>query len=207
MSIRPRNPRGYTLVELLIGASLGAALMITVLATYVSLARNFTRALGVNSSENPPLEAQTRLTLRYFAQDASMASGFLSSPAPSASAVTFVIPTATGSKQVAYAYNATSKSLTRTVTENSTTTSRIIHTNLLSCLLRYYDSADQPYNDATGTGYANFAHYVPYAKKVSLELSTQAGKSTNGTLTQIYRAASPRVLLRNTGLLVDQPDA
>lgn len=62
--------RGFTLVEMLIGLSLSLMVMAAILSSYVFLARNFTRSLGVTYavsnqttlSQLPPLEAQLRTT-------------------------------------------------------------------------------------------------------------------------------------------------
>jgi hypothetical protein len=68
---------------MLIGLSLSLMVMAAILASYVFLARNFTRSLGVTYAVNnqttlsqlPPLEAQLRTTLAYFTQDVRMATG------------------------------------------------------------------------------------------------------------------------------------
>ena len=162
--------------------------MTAVLTTYITLGRNFTRLLGISSSIQPTLESQARRTLAYFTQDVRMASGI--SGTPSASSLTLSLPTGTGSTTVAYIYDSTAQTLTRTPAGG---TAQTLHSTLLSFTFNYYDSSGNPY-----TSYTN---YLPGIKQLSFTLTSQAGNSTIGTLTQIYRTDSPRLLLRNKALL------
>ena len=58
------------------------------------------------------------------------------------------------------------------------------------------------YYDTSGNPYTAFVNYLPGIKQVSLTITLQAGNSTNGTLTPAYKTDSPRLLLRNKGLLL-----
>jgi hypothetical protein len=184
------HPRtaGFTLVELLVGMSLALMVMTAVLTTYVTLGRNFTRLLGISSSNQPTLESQARRTLAYFTQDVRMASGI--SGTPSATSLTLTLPTSTGTTTVTYAYDSTAQTLTRTPASGSALT---LHSGLLGFTFNYYDSSGNPY-----TSYTN---YLPGIKQLSFTLTSQAGSSVNGTLTQVYETDSPRLLLRNKALL------
>ena len=192
---RPRA--GFTLVELLIGVSLSLMVMAAVLSSYVFLARNFTRSLGVvftTTSGNftqvnrPSLETQGRQTLAYFSQDVRLASGIAGTP--SAAALTLTIPTATGSTTVAYSYDAVNQTLTRTW---SGMTGQVLHYNVLGCTFSYFDISGNPY-----TTYVN---YLGGIKQLSVALTAQGGSARNQTLTQVYSSESPRLLLRNRSLL------
>jgi len=194
---RHRSRHGFTLVELLIGVSLSLMVMAAVLSSYVFLARNFTRSLGVvfTTTSNsitlvnrPSLETQGRQTLAYFSQDVRMASGIVGSP--SDAALTLTIPTATGSTTVAYSYDAVNQTLTRTW---SGMTGQVIHYNVLGCTFGYFDMSGRPY-----TTYVN---YLGGIKQLSVALTAQGGSARNQTLTQVYRSESPRLLLRNRRLL------
>jgi len=198
--VRPTKHRpraGFTLVELLIGVSLSLMVMAAVLSSYVFLARNFTRSLGVvftTTSGNftqvnrPSLETQGRQTLAYFSQDVRLASGIAGTP--SAAALTLTIPTATGSTTVAYSYDAVNQTLTRTW---SGMTGQVLHYNVLGCTFSYFDISGNPY-----TTYVN---YLGGIKQLSVALTAQGGSARNQTLTQVYRSESPRLLLRNRSLL------
>jgi hypothetical protein len=172
----------------LIGASLALLVMTAVLTTYVTLGRNFTRSLGISSANQPDLASQARRTLVYFTQDVRMASGI--SGTPSASSVILTLPTGSGTTTISYTYNSAAGTLTRTPASGS---ALVLHSSLLTCVFSYYDSSGNPY-----TTYVN---YLPGIKQLSLSLTSQAGSSTIGTLTQVYRTDSTRVLLRNKPLL------
>ena len=171
--------------------------MAAVLSSYVFLARNFTRSLGVvftTTSGNftqvnrPSLETQGRQTLAYFSQDVRLASGIAGTP--SAAALTLTIPTATGSTTVAYSYDAVNQTLTRTW---SGMTGQVLHYNVLGCTFSYFDMSGRPY-----TTYVN---YLGGIKQLSVALTAQGGSARNQTLTQVYSSESPRLLLRNRSLL------
>lgn len=219
----------FTLVETLIGMSLALMVMTAVLTTYVTLGRNFTRTLGLSSANQPNLESQSRRTLATFAQDVRMASGLdLTGTAPkvvpSNSGLTLIIPTGSGTKYVTYYYNGTAApaplstytipaySLARI--DLSTSTAQTLHTNLsittgtasspiitTEFYFRYFDSSGLPYDNGTSPYTATVTNYVPGIKQVSVSFASQAGSIVNGTLTQVYRTGSPRLLFRNKALL------
>ncbi len=183
---RAHRISGFTLVELIIGMSLSLMIMGALLSGYVFLARSFTRTLGVSSAAQPAMESQGRMTLALFTRDVTAALGIAN---PTASSVTLRLPTATGNTTVAYNYDATAQTLTRTAAGDTATT---LHINLLSFSFGYYDSYGRPY-----TSYVN---YLTGIGQVSLALTAQAGNAQNGTQTQIYRVTSPRLIMRNKQL-------
>jgi prepilin-type N-terminal cleavage/methylation domain-containing protein len=214
---------GFTLVELLVGVTLSAAVMAAVLSSYIFIGRNLTRI-----SNQQALEVDARRTLAYFNEDVRMAIGL--SGAPSVTSVTLEIPTATNSKLVTYTYDSTNQNLLRGMPWSSATSygagDSVIHSgsgyrcilphtnqtppnatywipaapllsNLISLSFRYYDLSGQEYVAATLTA----GSYLPGIKQIALEFSTQAGTGHNGTQTRIYQAASSRLVVRNRGLL------
>ncbi|HVT73449.1 MAG TPA: hypothetical protein VHD61_09950 [Lacunisphaera sp.] len=202
----------FTLVEILIGSSLALMVMTAVLTTYVTIGRNFTRSLGVSSANQPTLASQARRTLTYFTQDVRMASGIASSTTPSSITVTLSQPTGTGSKTVSYYLNTTTSPASVTLSgysvtvpaqslvrvDGATGTMQRLQSSLYlgvgaTNAISYYDSSGNPY-----TSYTN---YLSGIKQISLSFSSQAGNSSNGTLTQVYYTDSARVLLRNQGFL------
>ena len=190
---------GFTLVEVLIGMGLALMVMSAVISSYMFLGRNFTRALGINSSSRPTLEAQGRQTLLQFEQDVRM--GTAISGLPSASSLSLTVPTGTGTSTVNYAYvtsattlngvSVPAGSLARYITGGSTLT--VLHSDLLSCVFSYYDSSGNPYT--------SFSNYLVGIKQVSLTFTSQTGSSTNGTQTPVYTTTSSRILMRNTAYL------
>jgi prepilin-type N-terminal cleavage/methylation domain-containing protein len=208
--VQPPAPRtGFTLVELLVGMSLALIMMTAVLLSYVFIGRNFTRSLGITSKNQPTIESQGRQAVTYFSQDVRMATGIDTSVnALSASSLTLTVPTSTGTKPIAYYYNSTASAVTLTlITSYSTTVpaqslvrvdgstgrAMTLHTNLLSFTFTYYD--------ASGNPYTTYVNYLSGIKQISISFTAQAGSSTNGTLTQVYRGDSARMILRNRRLL------
>ncbi len=187
-----KSPAGFTLVELLIGATLSAAIMAAVLSSYIYLGRSLTR-LGNQQA----LETEARRTLGYFTQDVLTATGL--SGTPSASSVTFTLPAANGTMTVAYAYDSTAGTLTRTPGSG---TAVVLLRNITSpgCIFRYYDSAGSAYDNGSSP-YTTVTTYSAGIKQVSLQFSTQVGNASNGTRTQVYQVASSRLVLRNKTLL------
>ncbi|MFZ5497148.1 MAG: prepilin-type N-terminal cleavage/methylation domain-containing protein [Verrucomicrobiota bacterium] len=204
----------FTLVELLIGAALSAAVLAAVLSSYLYLGRNLTRLANQQA-----LETQSRRALGYFTQDVQRASGIDTTQPLNASRVSLTVPTATGSTTVTYYYNADltdtatvtingtnvtmpAASLTRCVYNGSTVTSLT--------LLRHItdgdtDEADNDlklrYYDASGNEYTAYTDYLPGIKQLSLEFKTQTGVANIGTQTLVHNVASSRLALRNRGFL------
>ncbi len=183
------NPQraGFTLVELLIGASLSAAIMAAVLSSYIYMGRNLTR-LG----NQQILETEARRTLGYFAQDVqaamsvSVATGLT---APSFQ-VTFLVISGGGStRQIIYFYNSTGSPITRSISGNNVTIPansliRIVSTgsaiippiqtllrNIVStsdgCYIRFFDSS----GNASDNGNA------PYTARDDLSYRNKTGRA------------------------------
>lgn len=201
---------GFTLVELLIGMSLSLMIMAAVLSSYVYLGRNFTRGLGLSSANQPTLESQGRRTLAYFAQDVRMANGLTVpvSPDTLANEVTLNLPTGSGTKAVTYYYNSSASNVAKTISgyaitvapqsltrvDGNTGVTQTLHTKLLTCVFTCYDASGNPYASP-------YTDYMIGLKQVAVTFTAQTGSNTNGTLTQIYTCASPRLLIRNKSLL------
>lgn len=183
--------QGFTLVELLIGATLSAAVMAAVLSSYIFLGRGLNRLVNQQT-----LETESRRTLDTFTKDVQLATGIDTSTTVSASTVRLTIPSATGAATtVTYTFTndaGGNGTLVRTPSVGSAQTllRNIINNGLT---LRYYD--------ASGTEYTSYTNYLPGIKQLALEFSTQTGVANNGTRTLVHRVTSSRVLLRNRGFL------
>ena len=201
---RLRRKSAFTLVELLIGATLSGMVMAAVLSSYIYLGRSFGRL-----ANQQILESEARRTLAYFTKDAQAATGI--SGTPSATSVTLTIPTSTGTTTVAYAYDSTTGTFTRTpaggtalvllrnITDGDSSTTADL-------TIRYYDASNNEYTSTT----LSAGSYLTGIKQLSLEFSSQTGLSTsgaqsvsnaNGTQTQVYRVASSRMRIHNSALL------
>lgn len=182
--------RGFTLVELLVGATLSAAVMAAVLSSYVYLAKNLVRL-----SNQQTLETEARRTLAYFARDVQMATGIDTtgvSPKvlPTATALTLNLPSpgTTASNYVTYSYNSAAGTLTRTP---GIGTAQILLRNITSGGLTFN------YYDTSGNPYTTYVNYLSGIKQLMLRFSTQTGNTSNGTRTLVYQAASNRLIVRN----------
>ncbi len=87
-SITPRKPaprrRGFTLVEIMIGAALGSVVLAGVMSTFLMLARS-----GVSAVNYTTMDTQSRRALEEFAQDVRMANNVAWT---SSSSITLTVP-------------------------------------------------------------------------------------------------------------------
>jgi hypothetical protein len=196
-----RRTGGFTISELFVGLMLSSIVMAAVLSSYIYVARAYTRTIGFGLPNEPTLESQGRRTLAYFMQDVPVASAV---SALSASEITLAVPHPRGgTKDITYYYNSTASNVsvysvtvppnTLVRIDRSTNTLLKLHSSLLTCGFEYFDCSSMPY-----TAYTDYAMGI---KQIALELTAQAGSGTNQTMTQVYRVASPRLILRNKSLL------
>jgi hypothetical protein len=203
VSVTHRSPnRGFTLGETLIAVALSMVVMAAVLSSYVFIARSYTRTIGFGQPNQPTLESQDRRTLSYFVRDVHDATAITS---PSSSEVTLTVPRPTGgTKNITYYYNSSGASATPYGTvsipddtlmriDRSADTGLTMHGNLLTCVFSYYDDS--------GNGYTAFTDFLIGIKQIQLTFTSQSGTAANGTLTQVYKIASPRMVIRNLSYL------
>jgi prepilin-type N-terminal cleavage/methylation domain-containing protein len=103
----PRSKtRGFTLVEVMIGAALGSVILAGVLSTFLMLGR-----MGANIASYTTMDSQTRRALEDFAQDVRMANNITWN---SATSITLTVPDnyVSNSNQVTYAWDSTAGSST-----------------------------------------------------------------------------------------------
>lgn len=218
-----KSVRGFTLVELLIGAALSAAVLAAVLSSYIYLGRSLARLANQQT-----LETQARLALGFFTQDVQQATGLVTistaPTSPAANRVDLTVPTNTGTTNtVTYYYNSDltddgditvngtafappPASLTRYVYNGTTVTSLTLLKNISDgdtdeadndLLFRFFDASGNEYETATLTA----GSYLPGIKQVSLEFAAQITAVNAGTTTPVQREASARLALRNRGFL------
>lgn len=133
--------RGFTLVEVMIGASLGSMVLLGVLTTFLMLLRS-----GVSASNYAMMEAQTRRGFEKLGTDARMASNLSSSGSTS---ITLTVPNnyTSNSNLVTYAYDAANQWFYLVPGDGSSMTDRQI-------LIRYVTSLTFYRFDSTGTSTA-----------------------------------------------------
>jgi type II secretory pathway pseudopilin PulG len=206
--------KGFTLVELLVGATLSAAVLAGVLSSYLFLNRQLARL-----AHQQTLETEARRTLGAFTQDVQRASSIDTSLTLGAARVSLTVPGATGTTTVTYLYNSDldatatvslhgtnvtlpAASFTRCAYDGSTVTSVTLLRNITDgdtaeddndLRLRYYD--------ASGNEFTAYTDYLPGIKQVALEFKTRAGTAELGTQTPLHTVATGRLALRNRGFL------
>lgn len=209
---------GFTLVEVLVGATLSAAVMAAVLSSYIYMGRGLGRLANQQT-----LEMEGRRTLALFARDVRMASNLTDTANLSATRVSLTVPTASGTNTITYFYNNTpeadpetingttismpANSLTRCVWNGTSVSAftllRLRNVNNTAVAsrsdlaIRYYDSSGNEY-----TGYAN---YLSGIKQLTIEFTcangNNRGDDTTSPQSASYQAKSARVILRNRALL------
>jgi Tfp pilus assembly protein PilV len=104
LSVRQARPtRGYTLVEVLISATIAGFILLGVLTTFLMIGRN-----GYNAANYSIMESEARRALETFSEEARMASNIIWN---SANSVTFTVAAAS-SYQVTYAYDSSAAGAT-----------------------------------------------------------------------------------------------
>lgn len=182
-SVEPRLRRGarsraFTLVEILVGATLGSMLLAAVLAAFLFLGR-----AGVGLQNYADMEAEAREAVETFAQDARMASGVVWN---SASSLTLSVARPGGALSVSYDYNSTAGTLVRRVGSTSTT----LLTGISTFAFSAYSIDTQAVSLASNLSAANGA-----TKQIQLTLETRRAHRTLAIATN--KVVSARFVLRN----------
>jgi Tfp pilus assembly protein PilW len=218
MSRLPASSRaGFTLVEVLVGAALSAAVMGAVLSSYVYMGRGLARLANQQT-----LEMEGRRTIAIFARDVRMASDLTDTTNLSATRVALTLPVASGTNTITYYYNNTPSAAT--VAVNGTNISMPANA-LTRCvyngtsvsaftLLRLRNAHDTTvasrsdltirYYDSSGNEYTSYTDYLSGIKQLTIELSSLNGNTRDDKAspqTAIYQAISARMILRNRALL------
>jgi prepilin-type N-terminal cleavage/methylation domain-containing protein len=187
---RPANSRGFTLVELLIGASLGAMVMTAVLSSFLFMGRNLSRLASYQALEN-----EARKALGYLRQDFALAKAVKTGTTPSASSVTLVLP----GGDVTYTYDSTTKKLRRQATFGANTDFSLLQNSQCDCTsftLQYFTTQDGAPTDQNTPG-AN----VPYSiKQIQVGFVLESPSTWAAATRTRFEAASSRFLIRNRGL-------
>jgi Tfp pilus assembly protein PilW len=184
--VRNRRTRagGFTLVELMIGASLASFILAGVLSTFLFLGRS-----GANVQNYNDMEAQARNALEYFAEDTRQASGVAWGSDANTVALTV------GANRVTYVYNPTARNFTRTeivIATNAAVSSRVLVTGITSFAFTAYNISGNTVALSTA-GERTLANGTTKQLQISLEASR-----TNRTVVAATNTVlSARFILRN----------
>lgn len=184
VTARRNRRRGYTLVEVLISATLMAFVLTGILSTFLMLGRT-----GFNAGSYCIMEAEARRALETFSEEARLASNIVWN---SSSSITLTVVTSSTSYQVTYTYDpstsgATAQSFYRVLgTASSTATPLVLVRNVT-------DFAFRRYKVVNGTDFAAANDLETKQIQItlrSIRTGVTAVAATNAVL-------SARVVLRN----------
>lgn len=182
--LRSAASRGFTLVEVMISASLASLILAGISATFLMIGRS-----GYNAANYSMMEAESRRALEMFSQEARMASDITWN---SSASITFRVVQESGTYYVTYAYDsatsgATAQSFYRKLgTSGSTSAPLVLVRNVT-------DFAFRRYKVVNGADFA--AANDLETKQIQITLrSTRTGVTTVAATNAVLSA---RVVLRN----------
>ena len=191
-SLKPSGKNGFTLVELMIGASLGSFILAAVLSTFLFMGRS-----GANVQNYNDMESQARNALEIFAQDTRQASGVVWN---SVESVTLTV----GTDLVTYAYSSTARTFRRTVVDtvpnpDVTTSDRVLVTGITTFTFSAYKITIDP-----STGAAWVLPLSTAAERTAangqtkqLQISLEAARTNTTVVAATNTVLSARFVLRN----------
>jgi prepilin-type N-terminal cleavage/methylation domain-containing protein len=138
-TIRSKDRRGFTLVEVMIAASLGTMVLAGVMSTFLMLGRS-----GANVANYSVMESQARRALEEFSQDVRMANAITWN---STSSITLTIPNnyAPTAGVVTYAYDSGSQKFYRTPRDSTSASGQTdLIRNVVSFSYARFDRINNP---------------------------------------------------------------
>ncbi len=172
-----RARSGFTLVEVLIGATLGTMILAGVLTTFLFLGRS-----GMNVQNYNDMESQARKSLELFAEDVRQASAISWS---SSTTVTLTVNTA----PVIYTYESSSSTFFR----RDATGTRALLTGVTSFTFKAYTITGAEITDFSTATARNSAS----KNTKQLQLTLEAARSGTTLATATNTVLSARFILRN----------
>jgi type II secretory pathway pseudopilin PulG len=178
MPRKPAAARGFTLVEIMIGATLSSFILLGVLSTFLFLGRS-----GANVQNYNDMEAQARTALELFAEDTRQAS-----------AITWVtdkeLYLTVNSVAIYYYYDTSAKTFYRKVTSSGTP--RALVTGITSFAYTAYSIT------GTSLSLASAADLTTAGRSTKqLQISLEAARSTQTVVNATNTVLSARFILRN----------
>jgi prepilin-type N-terminal cleavage/methylation domain-containing protein len=163
-----RSRRGFTLVEMMIGAALGSMTLGGVLSAYIMLVRS-----GVRASNYATMETHSRRSLEQLGIDLRMASNISWTNTTS---ITLTVPNnyTSTSNQVTYSYDSATKQFRMSPAPNGGASGSIL------ILARNVSALTFTYYDRTG-GTAGVTPATTKRVHISMTLSTSVGGSAGSS--------------------------
>ena len=178
-TIRSKSQLGFTLVEVMIGASIGTMILAGVMSTFLMLGRS-----GANVANYSTMEAESRRALEEFSQDLRMASAVTwTSP----QSITLTVPNnyTPTSGLVTYSYDSGTKIFSRSPSDSNSLagTSRVLIRKVQDFAYTRFDRMNNPSSaDLTTT-------------RIQLSMTARANSTTVSGASNIILSAS--YILRN----------
>ena len=174
---KPSGAGGFTLVELMIGASLGAFILAGVLSTFLFMGRS-----GANLQNYNDMESQARKALELFAEDTRQASGV--TWGSDNNSVTLTVSGAS----VAYTYDPSARAFNR----RDGTSTRVLVTGITTFAFTAYNISGNavPISTAAERTAAN-------GTTKQLQISLEAARNSQTVVAATNTVLSARFVLRN----------
>ena len=186
---RKSGKSGFTLVEVMVVATLSSLILIGVISTFLFLGRASFAAANYSD-----MEVDTREAIEIFARDVRMASDVSWN---SANSVTLTVDSASGSYQVTYTYNPTAVSgvEARTLTRTRGGTTEVMVTGIRSFEFTAYKINTEAISLSSITTATN-----QMTKQIQLSMEIERRRPTVALTTD--KVVSARFVLRNKSVTV-----
>jgi len=184
---RLRQSRAFTLVEVLIGSTLAAVVMLALLASFVYLGRSLAQLVNYQN-----LEAKAREALTYLRTDFGQAECVRTATTPTATTLTLVLP----SGEVTYTYDAVNQLLRRRTNFGNNQDFNLLQNATCSCTAFSFDYFTATDGDPTSQFIAGA--YTPYSiKQVQVRFTVQTVGTSSPSTRATFPVTSTRFMLRN----------
>lgn len=170
-----RSNRGFTLVELLIGASLSAIITLGVITAFSFLGKNMVRI-----ANNSDLQSRAAIASATVQKDVANAEAIT---AVSATGMSLTIDTGAGTDTVTYIYDANADEITRTDSNQT----YVVLRKVTACSFIFTDSN------------ARVTTTPSSVKKIEFDATTATGVFDSGTYVT-HQLVSPAMIVAGSGL-------
>jgi type II secretory pathway pseudopilin PulG len=170
-----RSTGGFTLVELLIGASISAVITLGVITSFTFLGKSMVRI-----ANNSDLQGRAAIASATIQKDVANAEAII---AVSSTGMTLIVDTGAGTDTVTYLYDSNAEEITRS------------DSNLSYVILRKVTACNFTFTDSN----ANVTSVPTSVKKIEFDATTSTGIADSGTLVT-HQLVSPAMIVAGTSL-------